>query len=168
MNEQSKLSISYRAIHTNIDIDSRTRQRRNSEISRRTICGVIESLSEHHVLDPNDLVVVTLCDITLLDWTRIDCPHIPRRFIVSNIELHNCDHFPIPFTLYYNADEIDENLCYGIRCDIFDKDQQVKYNSERFIDVLTDKYPKTNITITVVPCRIASTTKTNDETDKNN
>ncbi|CAF4825367.1 unnamed protein product, partial [Rotaria sp. Silwood2] len=115
--------------------------------------------------DSDDVVIVTLCDITLWDWSRIDFPHIPQRFIVSNIKLDNCDYFPIPFTLYYNAEEIDKNLCYGIRCDILDKDQQVKYSSEKFIDVLTDKYPKTNIHITVIPSDVPSTT-TNDKTDE--
>jgi hypothetical protein len=79
--------------------------------------------------------------------------------------MDNCDYFPIPFTLYYNAEEIDGNLCYGIRVDILDKHQEVKFSSERFIDVLTDKYPKTNVHITVVPSINPSTTTTNNKTD---
>ncbi|CAF3735909.1 unnamed protein product [Rotaria sordida] len=141
-------------------------QRRSTHMSRHTICGVIENLNDNCVLDSGDVVIVTLCDTTLWDWTRIDFPHIPQRFIVSNVKLDNCDYFPIPFTLYYNAEEIDKNLCYGIRCDILDKDQQVKYSSEKFIDVLTDKYPKTNINIIVVPSDVPSTTTTNDKTDE--
>jgi len=144
---------------------SSTLQRRASEMTRRTLCGVIESLDDHCALDPDDVIVITLCDTTLWDWTRIDFPHIPQRFIVSNVKIDNCDYFPIPFTLYYNAEEIDGNLCYGIRCDILDKDQEVKYSSDRFIDVLTDKYPKTNVHITVIPCNIPTTT-TNDKTDE--
>jgi uncharacterized lipoprotein YbaY len=129
-------------------------------MSRRTICGVIESFDEHYLLDPKDVVVISLCDITLWEWTRIDFPHIPQRFIVSHLKLDNCDYFPIPFTLYYNAEEIDGNLCYGIRCDILDKDQEVKYSSEQFVNVLTDKYPKTNIHITVMASNIPSTSST--------
>ncbi len=134
-------------------------------MTRRTLCGVIESLDEHCMLDPKDVVVITLCDITLWDWTRIDFPHIPQRFIVSHVKLDHCDYFPIPFTLYYNAEEIDSNLCYGIRCDILDKDEEAKYSSERFINVLTDKYPKTNVHITVVPSMTPSTSTTHDDDD---
>lgn len=134
-------------------------------MTRRTLCGVIETLDDHVMLDPNDVVVITLCDITLWDWTRIDFPHIPHRYIVSNTKMDNCDYFPIPFTLYYNAEEIDGNLCYGIRCDILDKNEELKYSSERFINVLTDKYPKTNVHITVIPSNIPSTSTTNNKTD---
>jgi uncharacterized lipoprotein YbaY len=134
-------------------------------MSRRTLCGVIETLDEHCVLDPDDVIIVILCDTTLSDLTRIDFPHIPHRYILSKVKLEKCDYFPIPFTLYYNAEEIDGNLCYGIRVDILDKNQEVKYSSERFIDVLTDKYPKTNVHITVLPSSNPSTTTTNDKTD---
>jgi uncharacterized lipoprotein YbaY len=133
---------------------------------RRTLCGVIQSVDDHCTLDPNDVIVITLCDTTLWDWTRIDFPHIPHRYIISNVKMDNCDYFPIPFTLYYNAEEIDGNLCYGIRCDILDKNQELKYSSERFINVLTDKYPKTNVHITVIPINIPSTSTTNDKTDE--
>jgi uncharacterized lipoprotein YbaY len=135
-------------------------------MSRRTLCGVIESLHDHCHLDPNDVIVITLCDITLWDWTRIDFPHIPHRYIVSNVKFDHCDYFPIPFTLYYNPEDIDGNLCYGIRCDILDKDQELKYSSEQFINVLTDKYPKTNVHITVMPSGIPSTSTINDKTDE--
>jgi hypothetical protein len=136
---------------------------------RRTLCGVIESADDHCILDPDDVIIISLCDITLWEWTRIDCPHIPQRFVVSNVKLDGCVCFPIPFTVYYNDEDIDGNLCYGIRCDILDKDEEVKYSSERFIHVLTDKYPKTNVHITVVRCGIpsstATTTTTHDKTD---
>jgi hypothetical protein len=134
-------------------------------MTRRTLCGVIESFDDRCILDPNDVIVITLCDTTLWDWTRLDSPHIPQRFIVSDIKLDNCDYLPTPFTLYYNAEEIDVNLCYGIRCDIFDKNQELKYSSERFINVLTDKNPKTNINITVRPCNIPSTKKSHKTDD---
>jgi len=136
-------------------------------MTRRTLCGVIQSLNDHCTLDPNDVIVISLCDITLWDWTRIDFPHIPHRYIVSNVKIDNCDYFPIPFTLYYNAEEIDGNLCYGIRCDILNKNQELKYSSERFINVLTDKYPKTNVHITVMPADIPSTSTTHDKNDDN-
>lgn len=116
---------------------------------RRTLCGVIESSNKHCVLDADDVIIVTLCDTTLGEWTRIDFPHIPQRYILSTVKLDGCDYFPIPFTIYYNTEEIDSNLCYGIRCDILDKSQEIKYSSERFIPVLTDNHPKTNIHITV-------------------
>jgi uncharacterized lipoprotein YbaY len=116
------------------------------------------------MLEPTDRVVISLCDITLWDWTRLDFPHIPQRFVLSHIKLDHCDYFPIPFTLYYNADEINENLCYGIRCDILDKDEEVKYSSEQFINVLTDEYPKTNVHITVIPSK-STTNEKNDDDD---
>jgi uncharacterized lipoprotein YbaY len=147
----------------NIYLEPSTFQRRGSDVSRRTLCGVIKTLDENSMLKPTDVVVISLCDITLSDWTRLDFPHIPQRLVLSHIKLNNCDYFPIPFTLYYNADEINENLCYGIRCDIFDKHDEVKYSSEQFINVLTDEYPKTNVHITVIPSNIPSTT--NDKTD---
>src|ERR1700720_1983627 len=100
---------------------------------RRTLCGVIESSTNHCALDADDVVIVTLCDITLWEWTRIDFPHIPRRYIVSDIKLDDCGYFPIPFTLYYNDEEIDPNLCYGIRCDVLNRSKEIKYSSERFI-----------------------------------
>ncbi|UJR09831.1 hypothetical protein I4U23_014057 [Adineta vaga] len=131
-------------------------QRRPSMMTRSTLCGVIESLDEQCMLDPSDVVVVALCDITLWDWTRLDWPHIPQRLVVSKVKLDNCDYFPIPFTIYYEEDEIDDNLCYGVRCDIFDKNQELKYSSERFINVLTEKNPRTNVHITIVPCDIES------------
>ena len=134
-------------------------------MTRRTLCGVVESLDEHCILDPNDIVVISLCDTTLWDWTRIDFPHIPQRFILSHLKLDHCEEFPIPFTLYYNAEEIDGNLCYGIRCDILDQHEQLKYSTERFINVLTDKYPKTNVHLTVIPLRNSSKTRTTN--DKN-
>ena len=133
-------------------IEIPTFERSSSERVRRTLCGVIEVSKERQLLESDDAIVVTLCDITLWDWTRIDFPHIPKRYIVADVKFDGCDYFPIPFTLYYDAEEIDSNLCYGIRCDILDKDHQVKYSSERFIPVLTDKYPKTNVHINVVPC----------------
>lgn len=135
-------------------------------MTRQTICGVIKISNDQCVLDPDDVVIISLCDITLWEWTRIDFPHISQRFVLSNLKLDNCRYFPIPFTLYYNEEEIDENLCYGIRCDILDKDKELKYSSERFIHVLTDKYPKTNVHITVVPCSNPVTTTTHyDKTD---
>ncbi|CAF0882600.1 unnamed protein product [Adineta ricciae] len=133
-------------------------QRRPSMMTRSTLCGVVESLDERCMLQASDVVVVALCDITLWDWTRIDCPHIPQNFVISKVKLDNCNYFPIPFTIYYDEDEIDYNLCYGVRCDIFDKNQELKYSSGRFIDVLTEKNPKTNVHITIVPCDIPSTT----------
>ena len=132
--------------------------RRASQVLRRTLCGVIESLDEHCVLNARDVVIVTLCDITMWEWTRIDFPHIPKRYVVTDTKLDECDYFPIPFTLYYDADDIDGNLCYGLRCDILDKNDEIKYSSERFIPVLTEKHPKTNVHITVVPCTIPATT----------
>jgi len=126
---------------------------------RRTLCGVIESANKHYTLDPDDIVIVTLCDITLWEWTRVDFPHIPHRYIISNIKLDACNYFPIPFTVYYNEEEIDPNLCYGIRCDVLDKSEEIKYTSEQFIPVLTDKHPKTNIHITVAPKDIPLITK---------
>jgi uncharacterized lipoprotein YbaY len=124
---------------------------------RRTLCGVIESANDRCVLTADDVVIVTLCDITLWELTRVDFPHIPRRYILSNIKLDDCHYFPIPFTLYYNDEEIDGNLCYGIRCDILDKAEELKYSSERFIPVLTEKHPKTNVHITVGPRNIPFT-----------
>lgn len=118
---------------------------------RRTLCGVIEGSNNHCTLDPGDVVVITLCDITLWEWTRVDFPHIPQRKILSSVKLDDCDYFPIPFTLYYNYEEIDDNLCYGIRCDVFDKFKEIKYSSERFVPVLTDGCPKTNINMIVGP-----------------
>jgi len=132
-------------------IESATLYRSASEMVRRTLCGVIECTNDHCVLDADDVVIVTLCDITLWEWTRIDFPHIPRRYILTNVKLEDCDYFPIPFTIYYNDEEIDTNLCYGIRCDVLNKSQEIKYSSERFIPVLTDKHPKTNIHIIVGP-----------------
>ena len=132
-------------------LENSTLERRESQMTRQTLCGVIKNIVNNCVLDPTDTVIVTLCDITLWDWTRIDFPHIPQRFIVSHVKLDNCDYFPIPFTLYYDSDEIDGNLCYGLRCDIFDKHNEVKYGSEQFINVLTEKYPKTNVHLTVLP-----------------
>ena len=132
-------------------------------MTRCTLCGVVESLNTHCLLDPSDVVVITLCDVTLWDWTRIDFPHIPQRFIISHVKLDHCDDFPIPFTLYYNAEEIDGNLCYGLRCDILDRREKLKYSTERFINVLTDKYPKTNVHLTVIPFRRTSTTHDDDE-----
>ena len=114
-----------------------------------TLCGIIQSSSDRCVLEDGDIVIVTLCDITLWESTRIDFPHIPQRCIISNLELDDCDTFPIPFTLYYNNGEIDTNLCYGIRCDILDKSKELKYSSNRFIPVLTEQHPKTNICISV-------------------
>ncbi|CAF4250340.1 unnamed protein product, partial [Rotaria sordida] len=136
---------------------SATLCRSTSETVRRTLCGIIESSNDHCVLEADDVVIITLCDITLWEWTRIDFPHIPHRHVLSNIKLDNCDYFPIPFTLYYNDEEIDQNLCYGIRCDILNKYKEIKYSSERFIPVLTEHYPKTNVNITVGPRNIPST-----------
>lgn len=133
-------------------------------MARRTLCGVVKSLDDRCVLDPHDVVVVSLCDITLWEWTRIDFPHIPKRYIVSKVKIDGSDLFPVPFTLYYDGDEIDSNLCYGLRCDILDKDDEVKYTSDRFIPVLTDKYPKTNVHITVMPCPSVPTTTTTTTT----
>jgi uncharacterized lipoprotein YbaY len=118
---------------------------------RRTLCGVIESTNKQCPLDSDDVVIVTLCDITQFEWTRIDFPHIPRRYIISNIKLDDCGYFPIPFTIYYNEEEIDPNLCYGVRCDVLTKSNEIKYSSERFIHVLTDNHPRTNVHITVGP-----------------
>lgn len=123
----------------------------SASIERRTLCGVVQRYNEHCLLDVDDVIIITLCDITLWDWTRIDFPHIPQRYIVTDVKIDGCDEFPVPFTLYYDAEEIDRNLCYGIRCDIFDKNGQVKYSSERFIPVLTDQNPKTNVHITAMP-----------------
>jgi hypothetical protein len=134
---------------------------------RRTLCGVIESSNNHCPLDADDVVIITLCDITLWEWTRIEFPHIPQRYIVSNVKLDDCNYFPIPFTLYYNDEEIDTNLCYGIRCDVLNKSKEIKYSSERFIPVLTDKHPKTNVHIIVTPKNIPLTS-TNDKIHKNN
>jgi uncharacterized lipoprotein YbaY len=142
-----------------IFIESSILLRSASEMVRRTLCGVIENTANHCVLNADDVVIVTLCDTTLWDWTRIDFPHIPHRFIVSNVKLDDCDYFPIPFTLYYNDEEIDPNLCYGIRCDVLDKSNEIKYSSEQFIPVLTDKHPKTNVHITVGPRNIPSTSR---------
>ncbi|CAF3075620.1 unnamed protein product [Rotaria socialis] len=129
-------------------------QRRASEMVRRTLCGVIESSNGRCPLEVGDAVIVTLCDTTLWEWTRMDFPHIPQRHVLSSIILDDCDYFPIPFTLYYNYEEIDETLCYGVRCDILDKTKEIKYSSERFVPVLTDGYPKTNINIIVGPLNI--------------
>jgi len=134
---------------------------------RRTLCGVIESSNDECVLNSDDIIIITLCDITLWEWTRIDFPHIPQRYIVSNVKLDDCNYFPIPFTLYYNEEEIDRNLCYGIRCDVMNKAKEIKYSSERFIPVLTDKHPKTNVHITVIPNSF-STTKHRKKHDDNN
>ena len=144
-------------------LEPSTYQRRGSDVSRRTLCGVIETLDENSMLDPTDVVIISLCDITLWDWTRLDFPHIPQRLVLSHIKLNNCDYFPIPFTLYYNADDINENLCYGIRCMIVDKDEEVKYSSDQFINVLTDEYPKTNVHITVMPSKSTVNDKTDDD-----
>jgi hypothetical protein len=133
-------------------------------MTRRTLCGVIESVSEQCRLNIDDIVIVTLCDTTLLEWTRIDFPHIPQCNVVSNVKLDDCGYFPVPFTLYYNHEEIDGNLCYGIRCDILDRAKHIKFSSERFIPVLTDKHPKTNIHIVVRPRHIPS----NMDDDLNN
>ncbi|CAF1009034.1 unnamed protein product [Adineta steineri] len=122
-----------------------------SEMVRRTLCGVIESSNDQCIIDVDDIVIITLCDITQWDWTRIDFPHIPFRYIVSDIKLDDCTHFPIPFTLYYQDVEIDENLCYGIRCDVLNKSKDIKYSSHRFIPVLTEQHPKTNVHIIVSP-----------------
>jgi hypothetical protein len=121
---------------------------------RRTLCGVIETSTNHCKLDADDIVILTLCDITLWDWTRLDFPHVPHRYIISSVKLDDCNCFPIPFTLYYNYEEIDENLCYGIRCDILNKYKEIKYSSDQFIHVLTDNHPKTNIHIPVGPRHI--------------
>ena len=118
---------------------------------RRTLCGVVDTCDKHSRLASDDVVVVNLCDITLFEWTRVDFPHIPHRYLISNTVLENNDFFPIPFTIYYNEEEIDKDLCYGIRCDIFDREKNIKFSSERFIPVLTDKHPKTNVYITVGP-----------------
>ncbi|CAF1049464.1 unnamed protein product [Adineta steineri] len=142
-----------------MNVPKHSTERRGSLMTRSTLCGVIKSLDKHCILDPNDVVIVSLCDITLWDGAHLDCPHIPQRFIVSKTELDNCDYFPIPFTIYYDDDEIDGNLCYGVRCDIFGKNHDLKYSSEGFINVLTEKNPKTNIHITIVPCKIPSTQK---------
>jgi len=118
---------------------------------RRTLCGVIQCDSQQCTLDRDDIAVVSLCDTTLLELTRIDFPHIPQKYIISKVKLDDCGDFPIPFTIYYNDEEIDPNLCYGIRCDVFDKEKEVKFSSDKFIPVLTDKHPKTNIHILVGP-----------------
>ena len=132
-------------------IESTTFHRSASEMARRTLCGVIQTSNNRCVLEPEDVAIISLCDTTLLEMTRVDFPHIPRRYIISDIQLEDCGYFPIPFTLYYNEEEIDPNLCYGVRCDILDKTKEIKYSSERFIPVLTDKHPKTNIHITIEP-----------------
>lgn len=129
-------------------------------MTRSTLCGVIQSADEHRRLDPTDVVVVALCDITLWDGTRIDCPHIPQRLVVSTVKFDHCDYLPIPFTIYYDEEDIDDNLCYGVRCDIYNRNQELKYSTERFINVLTEKNPKTNIHLTIVPCS-SPTTKAN-------
>src|ERR1700722_5651468 len=135
-------------------IEPNSFQRRASEMVRRTLCGVIQCANDQCILNSDDIVIITLCDITSWELSRIDFPHIPRRFVISNIKLDDCDFFPIPFTLYYNEEEIDRNLSYGIRCDIINKDEEVKYSSEQFIPVLTDKHPKTNVHITVAPISV--------------
>lgn len=132
-------------------IESAAFQRSASEMVRRTLCGVIESSEKNARLNPDDAVIVSLCDITLFEWARVDFPHIPHRYLLSNVKLDECDRFPIPFTIYYNDEEIDKDLCYGVRCDIFDRENNLKFSSERFIPVLTDKHPKTNVYITVGP-----------------
>lgn len=116
---------------------------------RRTLCGVVESTPAHVLLKSDDVVVVTLCETTQLEWTRIDFPHVPHRYVLSTVMLDDCGRFPIPFTLYYNDGEIDENLCYGVRCDVLDAAKETKMTSERFIPVLTEKHPKTNVHIPV-------------------
>lgn len=116
---------------------------------RRTLCGVVQASNDRCDLNADDVLIVTLCDITLWDWTRIDFPHIPQRHILSSVKLEDCGYLPMPFTLYYNDEEIDPNLCYGIRCDILDKNNEIKYSSDRFIPVLTEKHPKTNVKIHV-------------------
>ncbi|CAF0739049.1 unnamed protein product [Didymodactylos carnosus] len=121
-----------------------------SEMVRKTLCGVIESPSNYD-LSPDDVAVVTLCDITLYDVQRVDFPHIPQQYIICKTKIDDCDYFPIPFTLYYNAEEIDHNLCYGIRVDILGSGNQIKFSSEKFIPVLTDQHPSTNVKIMVVP-----------------
>jgi uncharacterized lipoprotein YbaY len=131
--------------------ESATLYRSASEMVRRTLCGVIHSSNDHCVLDADDVIIITLCDTTLWDWARVDFPHIPQRYVISNVKLEDCDYLPMPFTLYYNDEEIDPNLCYGIRCDILTKTKDIKYSSDGFIPVLTEKYPKTNVHITVGP-----------------
>lgn len=132
-------------------LEAATFQRSASEMVRRTLCGVVQTSNDRCDLDADDVMIISLCDTTLGDWTRIDFPHIPQRYVISTVKLEDCGYLPMPFTLYYNDEEIDPNLCYGIRCDILDKNQEVKYSSDRFIPVLTDKHPKTNINIQVVP-----------------
>lgn len=136
-------------------------ERKPSEVVRRTICGIIKFVKENQRLEQDDVVVVSLCDTTMLDWTRIDFPHIPKRYVVSDVRIEGNQEFPIPFTLYYDAEEVDLNLCYGLWCDVFDKNRQIKYASERFISVLTDQYPKTNVHLVVIPCGDDSSTNTN-------
>ena len=135
-------------------IESMGSQRRASEMVRRTLCGVIECATANCPLNSDDVLVITLCDTTLFDWSRIDFPHIPTRCIISSVKLDDCGYFPVPFTLYYNDEQIDINLCYGVRCDVIDREQNIKYSSERFVPVLTDKQPKTNINIMVSPRQI--------------
>ena len=118
---------------------------------RRTLCGVIDSSSKHCLLANDHIIMITLCDITHCDGAQMDFPHIPRRYVISNVTLDDYNCFPIPFTLYYNDGEIDENLCYGIRCDIVSKSNEIIYTSHRFVPVLTNKHPKTNIHIAVGP-----------------
>ncbi|UJR36262.1 hypothetical protein I4U23_028992 [Adineta vaga] len=130
---------------------SSTLFRSSSEMVRRTLCGVIDCSIKRSMLANDDVIMITLCDITNLHWARMDFPHIPLRYVISNMKLDDFTCFPIPFTLYYNDGEIDENLCYGIRCDILDKSNEIIYSSERFVPVLTDKHPKTNIHIAVSP-----------------
>jgi hypothetical protein len=131
-------------------------EQRPMKMIRRTLCGVIESLADDYTLHVHDVINVILCDTTLCECTRIDFPHIPQKDIISHVKLDGCKDFPIPFTVYYDAEDINSNLCYGIRCDILDRHEQVKYSSERFIPVLTDKYPKTNVHITVVRSAIVN------------
>ena len=108
-------------------------------------------------LDADDVMMITLCDITLVDWARTEFPHIPQRYVVATVKLEDCGYLPMPFTLYYNDEEIDSSLCYGIRCDILDKNQELKFSSDGFVPVLTDKHPKTNVNIQVNRRTIPST-----------
>ena len=125
---------------------------------RRTLCGVIDCLPDHCKLAVDDVVIINLCDITHYEWARIEFPHVPVRYVIGSVKLDDCTRFPIPFTLYYNDGEIDENLCYGVRCDVLSKSNEIVYSSERFEPVLTEKHPKTNVCIQVTP-RKTTTTK---------
>ncbi|CAF0773228.1 unnamed protein product [Didymodactylos carnosus] len=140
----------YYLLILNLEPYSHPYLRRASEMVRKTLCGVIESSADYE-LAAEDIAVVTLCDITLYEVQRVDFPHIPQRYIICKTKIDDCEYFPIPFTLYYNAEEIDHNLCYGIRVDILNGENQIKFSSEKFIPVLTDKHPLTNVRIMVTP-----------------